>query len=112
MEKCEFLGLNCNSSNQGGACYVEISGDRNCLFEDCNFTKCFGNTTGTGNLGGAIYAVNNGSDYIGTLKLKNCTFDLCSGREGGAIYLRSFFVSHLFIYFFLLLMIFRSAIRI
>jgi hypothetical protein len=70
---------------------VEISGDRNCLFEDCNFKNCFGNTTGTGNHGGAIYAANNGSEYIGTLKLKNCKFDLCSGGEGGAIYLKSYF---------------------
>jgi hypothetical protein len=77
------------------------------IVEDSNFFKCFGEYENKYGRGGGIFAENNGSLFTGTLKLKNCKFDLCSGGEGGAIYLKSYF--YLLTNFFYL---FRSAIRI
>jgi hypothetical protein len=100
FEKCEFIGIGVGPDNVGGAMYLAIDDGKSFVVEDSNFDKCFGEDENNKGSGGAIFAENKGNLFTGTLKLKKCKFDLCSGGEGGAVYLRGFFCL-LFVYLFI-----------
>jgi hypothetical protein len=105
IKKCEFIGLDCDRYSYGGGVYLEIDGGRTYSFEDCNFTNCFGDISGSEGHGGGIYVKNGGNSHTGTLQVINCKFDLCKGGEGGAISNKGFllFLFYLFIFYLITL---------
>ncbi|KAA6394601.1 MAG: hypothetical protein EZS28_009874 [Streblomastix strix] len=81
---CSFIG--CQAQNYGGAIYVSLtSGGKLRITESCIFTNCKAINSSTS--GGAIYASITGENSQLTFE-DSITFEKCSGRYGGGMYLR------------------------
>lgn len=91
IEGLWFEGFSPKEKDHGGALYVSYS-TVNVNLKNLNFKKCVVVASNSddpkrGSNGGAIY-FNNFIEPI-SFNIDNCTFDSCSAREGGAIYINN-----------------------
>lgn len=91
IEGLWFENFSPKEKNHGGALYISYS-TVNVNLKNLNFKKCIvvasdSDDPKRGSNGGAIY-FNNFIEPI-LLNIDNCTFDACSAKEGGAIYINN-----------------------